>query len=371
LTLSNNRTTRIEINLNALRHNLNIVKKLIPQNCSILLPVKADAYGHGAVEVSKLAEKENITMLGVAKIDEGIELRKKAIKLPILIFAKLFDNEIKDIIKYNITPSVFYFEDAKKINNEAQKEGKKVNIHLKVDTGMGRNGCSFENAFNEVIKILNLPFINLEGIYTHFPCADEENKDFTFFQIKVFNKLKENLENKNIKISYYHAANSAAIMDIPQSYYNMVRPGIMAYGYHPSKEILNKQDLKPVLSLLTKIIFVKKVKENTPISYNHIYKTTKETTICTLPIGYADGLNRMLSNKGKILINDKLFPIVGRICMDQCLIDTNDYPVKEGDNVIIIGEGLWADKMADLLNTIPYEITCNLGNNINRSYIGG
>lgn len=379
----NKKATKAIIDLSAIKYNINVVKNVISPQCKILLPIKADAYGHGAVEVAKMASGENISMFGVATLDEALALRNSGITIPILILNRPFADEMKNIIEHSITPTVFLYEDAKKINDTAKRMSlnKKVAVHFKIDTGMSRNGCEWEKACKEALKIQSLPYIFLEGIYTHFPCADEKNKEFTYIQIKRFIQIKEELINKGVNIPIWHAANSAAILDIPSAHFNMVRPGIMIYGYLPSKEIHNKKDLKPALTFKTKISFVKKVSEGTPIGYNHTYRTKNETTICTLAVGYADGLNRRLSNVGRVIIDGKFFPIAGNICMDQCLIDVGNHPVKAGQDVLLIGNAngsqngnsakIWADDMALMLGTIPYEITCQIGNNVNRYYTGG
>ena len=308
--------------------------------------------------------------LGVASIDEGIKLRKANIKLPILVLGLILKKDIEPLFKYELAATVCSEELALALSKRASSFHKPINIHIKVDTGMGRIGVMQKEALKIIKNIQKLKFVNIEGIFTHFACADFD-KNFTSYQIDLFEGLISELERQAINIPLVHAANSAGIINYKKSHFNMVRPGLIIYGLYPfSTPHIN---LKPVLSLKTKVIYVKKVPKGYGISYGHTYVTKKDTTIVTLPIGYGDGYPRNLSNQASVLIRGKRFKISGRICMDQIMVDVQDTPVKIGDEAVLIGSQgknkITAEELADLSNTIPYEIVCGLGSRIPRVYI--
>ncbi len=362
----NSLKTFAEIDLKALLHNLEIVKKKT-NNKPVLAVVKAGAYGHGSIEVSRHLLKKGVSMLGVAFIEEAIELREAGIKAPILVF---FDTgDIESFFKYNLSPTLLDFRTAKAFSDKAAKYNRKIAAHVKIDTGMGRVGLRVTDALPDVLKISELKNLQLEGIMSHFSDAALTDKDFTSRQLKSFIKLIELLKRKNVHFKFSHMANSAAVLQFPDAHLNMVRPGIMLYGYGPAKNGI----LKPVMTLKSKIIFLKNVSPKTPISYGRTFITRRKSTIATIPSGYADGYNRRLSNTGEVLISGRRAPVVGRVCMDTIMVDVTEIPrVKENAEVVLIGsqgkEKITAQDIADKIGTIPYEVLTSIGQRVKRIY---
>ncbi len=355
-----------EISLKNLSSNIKLVRKKTGGK-DILAVVKADAYGHGAVPVSKHLLKNKVSMLGVAFADEGIELRESGIKAPVLVF---FDTKnIDALIKYNLTPTVFDLNTAKKFSTAAVKKRKLISIHIKVDTGMGRVGFNTENALKDIPRIAKLRNIKLEGLMSHFSDADLKSKRFANQQINKFNNIIDALKEKGITFKHIHMANSAAVLTLPGSHFNMVRPGIMLYGYG----CCENESLKPVMSLKSRILFIKDVEKGTPISYSRTFTAKRRSTIATIPVGYADGYNRKLSNKGKVIINGKLAPVAGRVCMDAFMADVTNIPnVTRSSEAILIGSKgknrITADDIALQTGTIPYEVLTSIGKRVERVY---
>lgn len=363
-----------EINLDNFRHNFREVKRLA-NGKKIFGIIKADGYGHGAVELARILEEEGADYFGVAVITEALELRKNGFKTPILILGFTPPNFAKDIVEHDITQAVFSYELAKAISDEAVKQNKNAKIHIKLDTGMGRVGyLPDEKAVDEIIKISQLKNIKIEGIFTHFASADERDKEFTKKQIERYKYTIENLQKYGMYPEIKHVANSAAIIDLEESYFDAVRPGIMLYGYYPSDEVRKERVfLKPVMTLKANIVHVKNVDKDTPISYGRKYKTVKPSKIATLPFGYADGYTRLLFEKGMVIVNGKMAPVIGRICMDQCMIDVSECgDVNVGDEVVIMGEkdGVKndAEDIAKKLGTISYEVLCMVSKRVPRIY---
>lgn len=361
------RPTWAQINLDSLEHNFFQVKKQVSPETKILVTVKADAYGHGLISVSRRLDSCGVDFLGVASIDEGIKLREAGIKVPVLILGLILKSDIHPLFEYNLATSVCDEELSRALNRKACLLGKKLNVHIKVDTGMGRIGMPHYNAHKLVKKIANFKHLNVEGIFTHFAFADM-NRKFTFYQIDLFDKLLKKLASEGINVPLVHAANSMAVLDYKNSHFNMIRPGLVLYGLYPKENLAI--NLEPVLSLKTKVVFVKKVPAGSGISYGHDYVTKKATTIVTLPIGYGDGYPRNLSNKAPVLIKGRHFKMCGKICMDQIMVDVGNTPVKAGDEVVLIGKQgknrITVEELASLSNTIPYEIVCGLGSRIPR-----
>lgn len=370
----NIRSVWAEIDLDCIKHNMIEIRKQVGEK-TIIAIVKADAYGHGAIDVSSVLLENGADKLGVAVITEALELRKSGIEAPILILGYTPLDFTKDLIDQNIEQTVYSLEYAIGLSEIALKEGKQINIHIAIDTGMGRLGfLPNEEGLNDIEKINNLKNINIEGIFTHFSCADEADKEYTMTQLNKFKEFNKGLEERGINIKEKHLSNSAAILDIKEAYFDAVRPGIIIYGYYPSNEVMKEKiNLKPALTLKSNIVHVKVLPKGEYISYGREFKTERESIIATLPIGYADGYTRALYKKGKVIINGKSAPVVGRICMDQCMVDVTDVgPVKVGDEVILIGEDKGmkfnADDIAKLLNTINYEVLCLIGKRIPRVY---
>jgi len=364
------RPTWAEINLNRLQDNFNWIKKIIPAQAKVMACVKADAYGHGLVPVAKKLAGCGVDYLSVASIDEGISLRQAGIKLPILVLGMILEKDIPPLIKYNLSQTVCTEELANKLNDAGRKSNKVINIHIKIDTGMGRLGVLFKDALIMIKRINKLKFVRIEGVFTHLSLADV-NRDFSLLQIKLFNQLISKLRKIRIRIPYIHAANSLGVICYKESHFNMVRPGLILYGLSPDEGL--QVNLKPVLSLKTRIVYLKKVPAGFGISYGYTYVTQKDTLIINLPIGYGDGYPRNLSNLAPVLIKGKRLKIAGRICMDQVMVDVGKLPVKIGDEAVLIGaqgkENITAEELARLSATIPYEITCGLGSRIPRIYI--
>jgi len=359
--------TVAEIDLNAIAHNLSVVREKT-NNRDIIAVVKANAYGHGLVEISRFFAENGIHMLGVAYSEEGILLRESGIKIPILIF---FDRDNADIcVRYKLTPVVYDFDMAKEVSEVAGKNGHRIPIHIKVDTGMGRVGIPVARAEDEIVKIAGLENIILEGLMSHFSDADLQDKEFANYQIMLFKTLINKLKEQGISFRYYHMANSAAVLTLTDAHFNLVRPGLMLYGYGCCEQ----EKLRPIMRLKSKIIFLKKVPPGTTISYGRTFTTRRESLIATIPAGYADGFNRLLSNTGKVLINGQFAPVVGRVCMDTFMVDVTDIKgVDYNSDVILIGEAgdkrITAYEIAEMTQTIPYEVLTSVGQRVERRYV--
>ncbi|MBI4710214.1 MAG: alanine racemase [Nitrospirae bacterium] len=354
------------IDLKALSRNLDAVRKKTKNKSAILAVVKAGAYGHGAVQVSRQLLDKGASMLGVAFADEAIELRDAGIKAPVLVF---FDRDNTEAyFEYKLTPVVFDLETARRIADEAHRRRCRLPVHIKVDTGMGRIGFTPQNAFQSIIKISRMKNIELEGIMSHFSEADLADKEFALRQIENFIYLVKSLKKRNVSFKFRHMSNSAAVMSLPEAHFNMVRPGIMLYGCG-----IGENRLSPVLSLKSRIIQIKKVPANTPVSYGRTFITRRKSVIATVPLGYADGYNRKLSNCGEALVNGRRAPVAGRVCMDTVMLDVTEIPgVKENTEVVLIGrqgkEKITARDIADKIGTIPYEVLTSIGSRVKRVY---
>ena len=364
------RPTWAEVNLNNLEYNFRQVKSHLPRPTKVLVTVKADAYGHGLIPISKRLAASGVDYLGVASIDEGIKLRKAQVKTPILVLGVILKQDIQSLFTFKLTPTICDYKLAFALSKKATALKKPMRLHIKVDTGMGRIGVAHQDALELVSKIHKLKSIVIEGIFTHFPFADSGRK-FTAFQIKLFYKLVADLRKRGIAIPLVHAANSAGLINHRDSHFTMVRPGLVIYGLHPQGG--SRLKLKPVLSLKTRVIFIKQVPAGSGISYGHAYITKRAACIVTLPIGYGDGYPRNLSNLGPLLIGGKKFNISGRICMDQIMVDVGNFKPRLAAEVVLIGkqgkQRIIAEELADLAGTIPYEIVCGLGSRIPRVYI--
>jgi len=366
--------TVAEINLSNLIHNLGEVRRLITGGCKILAVVKANAYGHGIVEVSMAFEEAGIDMLGVAHVEEGVSLREAGIRSGILVMGGLLDDYATDVVKWRLTPVVYTEGLARALSKAARAAGIELPVHIKVDTGMRRIGVSPDKGLELVERIMEFGGLRIEGIMTHFAEADLGNREFVREQLEVFNDLCSDLERRGISIPLRHTANSAAVIDMKESHLEMVRPGIMLYGYPPSPIFSSRVDLRPVMTLKTRIVHLKNVPPKTGISYGRTFTTERETLVATLSIGYADGFIRSLSNIGQVIVRGKRAPVIGRVCMDMTMVDVTEIPgVQVGDEAIIIGgEGdnrISAEDIASWAGTITYEVLCGVGERVERVYV--
>ena len=370
------RPTWVEIDLAKVVSNVKAFRRLIPDSVKIMAVVKANAYGHGAAEVAGAALDAGASVLGVASLEEGISLRSRGINAPVLILGYTDPRQAAFLQKGLFTPTVFSWEGARDLAQHACTLGCRIGFHFKVDTGMGRLGIADpRSALLLLKKVSALSGLKLEGVFTHFASADEEDRVFTGRQISLFHKLLNAADSEGINIPLRHAANTAAAIEYPDAAFDMVRLGIGIYGYYPSSAVDHwKVRLQPAFSLKSKIIFLKKVVSGTPISYGGEYRAPQETIIATVPLGYGDGLSRHLSNEWFMLVRGQRAPIVGRVCMDMTMLDVGSIPgVCEGDEVVAYGnqgsEEVNIDMVAAKLKTISYEVLCTVSSRVPRFYL--
>ena len=362
-----------EVNLDNIKFNLNQVKKNVPEETLIMAVVKADAYGHGVIPVAEAAVEAGADRLAVALPEEGQELREAGFELPIQILGEVLPGQVSILVNNELIPTISKIETVELLNKLAEEKGITKKVHVKVDTGMGRIGVFPDNAVDFIKEIMSFNNIEVEGLMTHFAKADEEDKEYTYNQWDQFQMVIDRLAEENIEIPIKQAANSATIIDLPHMALNMVRPGIMMYGLRPSHEVDQDFTLKPALSWKAKIVYLKEVPPGTGISYGATYITEDKAKIATIPMGYADGYSRLLSNKGEVLVNGQRAPIRGRVCMDQFMVEvTHIDDVEIGDEVVLIGKQgdaeFSATEMADIIGTINYEITCDITKRVPRIY---
>lgn len=361
------------VNISALRHNLDQVRRRIPKQCEILAVVKADAYGHGATAIVSALTKMGVRRFGVATVEEGIELRNSGMDHPILVMGALSPEQCAALVAHRLTPIIHDREIAEQLTTHLSMQANPYAVHIKVDTGMGRLGLSSD----DVLPLLQSPAfqgaLSAEGLMTHLADADSEDATFTTIQIELFRTLIGRLKTAGIDIPLIHAANSAAILLHPSAHFTMVRPGIMLYGYHTIAHPDGPPDLKPILSLVTRVVQVRVLAPGQSISYNRLFIASRPSRIAVLRIGYADGYSRLLSNRGAVLIRGHRAPIVGRVCMDMTMVDVTDVPnVVSGDEAVLIGQQgglrITAAHLADWSQTIPYEVLCAIGPRVRRVY---
>jgi alanine racemase len=372
-----------EIDLKAIAHNVHELRRVARAPARMIAVVKADGYGHGAVEVARTVVAAGADMLAVARIDEGIDLRKAGLTAPILVFSPTFPEFAEELIAHDLIQGVGSLEAARQLDAVAQHRGKPIPIHLKVDSGMGRLGLLPDaqrmdaslSAVSEAAAISCLPGLRLEGIYTHFAAADEKDKVYAHRQFRVFEDFLQGLKRTGIDCGLRHAANSAALIDLPQTHLDAVRPGIALYGLYPSREVDHARvSLKPALALKSRLLQVKAVPKNFKVSYGMTWESKQPTVIGTVAAGYADGLQRRLSNRGAMLVGGRRVPIVGRVCMDLIMLDLGPGATDQaGDEVVIIGRQgdaeISADEIADLLGTINYEVVFTNSFRVPRRYL--
>ena len=366
-----NSGTFAEINLHHLVHNVRAIQQKVSPS-QIIPVVKADAYGHGAVVVTKHLVKEGFKLFAVAQFQEAMELRESGIHHPILIFGRLFPDEIPTAIKAGFRMTVFGKQDIRWI--EKAEKNQQPSIHVNVDTGMGRIGVLLDREPDFFDNLTNSNHCVWEGLYSHFSTSDESDKDYANLQLNRFQKILTRISANNIQPSMIHMANSGAILDIPESYFDAVRPGISLYGHYPSIETSQPIDLKQVMALKTSVAHIRKIPAGSSVSYGRRWIAEKPTTIAVLPIGYADGMRRSLTNIGEVLIRGKRYPIAGTVTMDHIMVDVGHDPIKTGDEAMVWGDGpdgsIQILEVAEKIGTIPYELTCGVSKRVKRIYIG-
>ncbi len=369
------RPTVAQIDLSAIRHNIQQLRTKLTGNTHLIAVVKADAYGHGAVQVSKTALSAGAASLAVAIPEEGAQLREAGLTVPIFILGLTLPEQADLIVRYNLIASVCTVAGARALDQKAGRLQKAVEVMLKVDTGMSRIGVAPDGLLPLVQELRQLPAIQLKGIFTHLATADALDKSYAHYQLKLFNSALEKLAAAGISPLIVSAGNSATTIDLPPGLYNAVRPGIAIYGLPPSAEMHNRLDLWPAMQFKTKIVYIKKVPGGTPVSYGCTYTTPCDTFLATLPVGYADGYSRCLSNRARVLIGGIRRPLAGRVCMDQVVVDLgpqNDASI--GDEAILFGrqgnEEITATELADIAGTINYETVCAVSSRVPRIYTG-
>ncbi|MBO4578620.1 MAG: alanine racemase [Clostridiales bacterium] len=360
------------IDLDAVRFNYRQIKALTKDSTDMFCVVKADAYGHGAVKLAKVLEEEGAAGFCLATVDEAKDLALSGITRPLMILGFTSPDRFPDIVKYGIGQAVYTMEDARLLSEEAVKQGKDCKIHIKIDTGMGRIGFKTDgSADDEIVEIFKLPGLVPEGIFSHFAVSDTGDDEYTNKQFGIYKDMVERLENKGVKFTRHHICNSAGIMRFPEMHLDTVRAGLILYGMYPEgcPDRDKMPDLKPVMTWLAKVIFVKDIPEGATVSYGRHFTADKKTRVATVGIGYADGFSRRLSNGFMLNIKGQKYPIIGNVCMDMCMADVTGSDIKRGDIVEIFGEGNPSDNLSSYIGTINYEITCDVGKRVKRLYL--
>lgn len=375
--VSGGRPTRAEVDLGCIAHNLGLARQAVGPGVAVLAVVKADAYGHGAAPVARAALAAGAAWLGVATVEEGVALRRAGIAAPVLVLGWVPPWQVAEALDHDLTVTVSSLEDAEVVAAEAGRRGRPARVHIKVDTGMGRLGFFHGDpaACDKVIRACRLRGVEAEGIYTHFADSDGD-RGFTLLQLARFHELLDRLEAAGLRFPLRHAANSGAIWGVPESHLDLVRLGISLYGYHPGGARAGGPPLRPALTWKTAVALVKTVPAGTPVSYGRTYVTRGRETLATLPVGYADGYRRALSNRGQVLLAGRRARVVGRVCMDQIVVSVPPgVEVRAGDEAVLLGrqgdDAVTADEMAAWLGTISYEVLCAIGGRVPRVYLGG
>ena len=364
-----------DIDLRAIGHNIDQVEGKIPEGVKVMAVIKAAAHGHGAAQVGKHLENQ-VDYFGVATIEEAVELRKSGLQLPILILGYTLKEQYKNVVSYAITQTIYSYQAACALNEEAQKQQKKAVVHIALDTGMTRIGFQTEEeSIGEIQKIKELPWLEVEGIFSHFSCADEKDKTYANMQMEKYDSFLDRLEEAGVEIPIKHLCNSAGIMEFDHHRYQMVRSGIITYGLYPSEEVdKTALDLQPALTWKSHVAHVKTVKAGLGVSYGATFITRENMKIATVLVGYADGYPRSLSNKGRMLIHGKSVPIIGRVCMDQVMIDVTDVEnVQVEDEVTLVGrdgdEVIPVEELAAMSYSFNYEFVCDINKRVIRNYL--
>ena len=363
--------TIAEIDLSILKNNMNIISSTA-KGSKLLNILKANAYGHGIIEIAKASEKFKVDAIGVATVEEGVKIRKSGVKVPIIVLFQHFKAESEEVCKYNLSPIISNADCLPYYDKymERFRGSLKLHVYVKIDTGLNRMGAKPDEALDLAKKVLSCKNLILEGVNTHYAAADmqdEEGKEFTKKQIKTFNEVINNLKSNGIKVNTIHSANSAAILSYKEAHFDMVRAGIVLYGYPP---VNANADIKPFMDVKSKVVLIKSLKKGESVSYGMTWKADKDTKIALIPIGYADGIPIKLSNNWEVKINNKYYPVRGRICMDLMMIEIFNDKISVEDDVLIFGNDkkLNAETMAKKSETISYEILVNVGERVKRVY---
>jgi alanine racemase len=365
-----------EINLDAVAYNFKSMKENLSPDTKMIAVVKTDAYGHGAIPIARMVQEyDYIWGFAAATIEEAVMLRKEGITKPILILGFVFPDAYEEVVKYDIRPAVFKLRMAEQLSEEAVRQGKTVHMHIKLDTGMSRIGLKDNEQSADIVEaISHLPGVELEGLFTHFAKADETDKTSAMGQLARYHAFSKLLEERGIYIPLHHCSNSAGIFDLPEANLDLVRPGVSIYGMYPSDEV-NKLavPISPVMSLKSHVVYVKEIDAGTPVSYGSTFVAQHPMKVATVPVGYGDGYPRSLSNKGWVLIRGQQAPILGRVCMDQFMVDVTHIPeIREGDMVTLIGSDggreITMEDLGNLSGRFNYELSCDLGKRIPRRF---
>jgi len=367
--------TWAEVDLDAIAYNCRQIKEWIGEETELMAVVKANAYGHGAVPVAKVALRSGASCLAVARTPEGVQLRQAGIEAPILILGYALPSEAEAIVCHDLTPTVTAREGALALSEMASRQGETVPIHVKVDTGMGRFGLLPDEVVGFIKGLADFPNLRLEGLFTHFSVAGEADKSYTYRQFAIYQQVLADLREEGIHIPIRHVCNSAATLDLPGMHLDMVRCGIAIYGLYPSPEVNRSIPLRPAMALKSHVARVRTLPPGSSISYGRTYITPRPTTVALIPVGYGDGYHRLLSNRGEVLIRGKRAPIVGRVCMDQFVVDVSDIEgVRQDDEVVVFGrqgeEEISVEEVAAWAETINYEVVTSLLPRVRRVYLG-
>jgi len=364
------RATRAVVDLEAVRQNIRGIRRKVGSRRQLMAVVKADGYGHGAVPVSRAALGSGADCLAVAIPEEGQELRAAGIECPVLVLGLIQPGEACKTVAAGLEQAVCSVELLEALDQESRKRGVSTGVHIKVATGMGRIGLAPGDVVEFARRAASCRNVVLKGVFSHFSCADERDKEFSRAQTRRFTDVLGALDAAGIAVPLRHMANSAGVLDLPEAYFDLVRPGIMIYGLYPSADVSHSVELRPAMTFVTRICHVKRVPAGTPIGYGATYVTPGPCTVATIPVGYADGYRRLLSSKGQVIVRGKRVPLLGRVAMDMCMVDVSSIPeARAGDEVILFGPGLPAEEMASLIGTINYEVTTGIGKRVPRVYV--
>jgi alanine racemase len=370
------RPTQAIVDLAAIRHNLTVVRRLVGPGPKLLIPVKADAYGHGALPVARLCEQLGVEMLGIATVEEGIALREADLRLPLVLLGNILPSEATAVVRYGLTASLSDAAVADALCAAARQTGERLPVFIEVDTGMGRIGVyPYELAERFIVATAGRPELRLLAVFSHFPSADEADASFAREQVRRLQTVRRGVEAAEVCVPYWSMANSSAVYALPEAHFDLVRPGIMVYGYPPSPDGSAAADLRPAMSLRSAIVFLKRVRRGTSLGYGRTYEVSADDSlVATVPIGYADGYPRALSNRAPVLIGGRRYRVSGRISMDQITVDLGPGgQARVGDEVVLIGRqgdaAVSVAEIADLLGTIVYEVTCGVSRRVPRTWL--